>query len=68
MESIGFFEPNIYEMLVFHFFRGALRFSDVMSAGSDVDRNYIRDIQYKLQFDDPINIQFTSVSLVWLLP
>ena len=33
-----------------------------MSAGSDVDRKYIRDIQYKLQFDDPINIQFTSVS------
>ncbi|KAL3879067.1 hypothetical protein ACJMK2_031381 [Sinanodonta woodiana] len=39
---------------------GALKFSDVMEAASDKERRTIFDIQDKLQFDDPINIQFTS--------
>ncbi|KAK3597466.1 hypothetical protein CHS0354_041885 [Potamilus streckersoni] len=39
---------------------GALKFSDVMQAASDKERRNIFDIQDKLQFDDPINIQFTS--------
>ncbi|KAL4233939.1 hypothetical protein ACF0H5_005595 [Mactra antiquata] len=39
---------------------GSLKFSDVMSAGKDSTIKQIVDLQDTLQFDDPINIQFTS--------
>ncbi|XP_053399689.1 medium-chain acyl-CoA ligase ACSF2, mitochondrial-like isoform X2 [Mercenaria mercenaria] len=39
---------------------GTLKFSDVMSAGSEASVRKIADLQDSLQFDDPINIQFTS--------
>lgn len=39
---------------------GMLRFDDVMQLGSQKDVDYIHDLQYKLQCNDPINIQFTS--------
>ncbi|KAL5012159.1 hypothetical protein ScPMuIL_010710 [Solemya velum] len=39
---------------------GTYKFSDVMNAGSDKDKRKIVDLQTRLQFDDPINIQFTS--------
>ncbi|WAQ98781.1 ACSF2-like protein [Mya arenaria] len=39
---------------------GTWKFSDVMSAGSDEQRRSIVDLQDRLQFDEAINIQFTS--------
>ncbi|KAK6173384.1 hypothetical protein SNE40_016846 [Patella caerulea] len=41
-------------------YRGALRFSEISEAGGSKERDYILDLQDKLQFDDPINILFTS--------
>ncbi|XP_048240735.1 medium-chain acyl-CoA ligase ACSF2, mitochondrial-like [Haliotis rufescens] len=52
-----------FKMLIMigdHQYRGALKFSDVMEAGTSKDRAAILDLQRRLQFDDPINIQFTS--------
>lgn len=39
---------------------GSFLLNDVIQAGTTKDRQYILDIQKKLQFDEPINIQFTS--------
>ncbi len=39
---------------------GMFRFVDVMKAGGEEHVGRIRDLAAKLQFDDPINIQFTS--------
>lgn len=39
---------------------GALKFSSVLEAGTSKRRKEIMDLQSKLQFDDPINVQFTS--------
>jgi len=41
-------------------FAGTLRFKDVMEMGTRSDLDYIHNLQDKLQFDDPVNIQFTS--------
>ncbi|XP_046554256.1 medium-chain acyl-CoA ligase ACSF2, mitochondrial-like [Haliotis rubra] len=41
-------------------YRGALKFSQVMEAGTSKDRAAILDLQNRLQFDDPVNVQFTS--------
>jgi fatty-acyl-CoA synthase len=40
--------------------RGFLRFDDVLGMGGDRHRAALADLAGKLQFDDPINIQFTS--------
>jgi fatty-acyl-CoA synthase len=40
--------------------RGFLRFADVLRMGGDRHRTQLADLAAKLQFDDPINIQFTS--------
>ena len=40
---------------------GALSFNDVISSPGPAQVREIADIQDSLQFDDPINIQFTSV-------
>jgi fatty-acyl-CoA synthase len=40
--------------------RGFLRFADVLGVGGDRHRAQVADLATKLQFDDPINIQFTS--------
>ena len=40
---------------------GMLHFEDVMQAGSSQYMQQLQDLQKKLSFDDPINIQFTSV-------
>lgn len=37
---------------------------DVMQAGSSQHMQQLEELQKKLSFDDPINIQFTSVLLV----
>ncbi len=39
---------------------GTLRFDDVAAGGRDADRKRLAELQDQLQFDDPINIQFTS--------
>ena len=45
-----------------YYYRGTLKFADVMKAGTTKRRREIQDLQSRLQFDDPINIQFTSVT------
>src|SRR5271169_4640692 len=40
--------------------RGFLRFDNVLGMGGDRHRAALADLAGKLQFDDPINIQFTS--------
>lgn len=40
---------------------GMLHLDDVMQAGSSQYVQQLQDLQKKLSFDDPINIQFTSV-------
>jgi fatty-acyl-CoA synthase len=39
---------------------GMFRFADVMKAGGEAHIRQVRELAAKLQFDDPINIQFTS--------
>ncbi|CAI9731674.1 medium-chain acyl-CoA ligase ACSF2, mitochondrial-like [Octopus vulgaris] len=39
---------------------GTFSFQEVLQAGTTKGVQYIRDLQKELQFDDPINIQFTS--------
>lgn len=39
---------------------GAHQFSEILAAATDKNKTAIKDFQTKLQFDDPINIQFTS--------
>lgn len=39
---------------------GTINFSDIMKAGTTKDRTEIQNLQNRLQFDEPINIQFTS--------
>ncbi len=39
---------------------GMLNFDDVASAGSNAERSRLVELTATLQFDDPINIQFTS--------
>jgi fatty-acyl-CoA synthase len=40
--------------------RGFIRFDDVLRMGADRHRALLAELAPKLQFDDPINIQFTS--------
>jgi len=39
---------------------GMFRFADVTSAGGEQQARHVRELEATLQFDDPINIQFTS--------
>lgn len=41
---------------------GMLHIEDVMQAAESRHRRELMDLQSKLSFDDPINIQFTSVT------
>lgn len=41
---------------------GMLHVDDVMQAGESRHHRELMDLQSKLSFDDPINIQFTSVT------
>ena len=43
---------------------GTVHVEDVMQAGSRQHHQELQDLQTKLSFDDPINIQFTSVGLL----
>ena len=46
------------------FCSGTLLFSEVLDMGGPKEIAAIRDLQKEIQFDEPINIQFTSVSLL----
>ena len=39
---------------------GMMRFADIAAAATDTSRENLASLQHDLQFDDPINIQFTS--------
>ena len=43
-------------------FSGTLSFQELMETGGAAERQQVQDLQRELQSDDPINIQFTSVS------
>ncbi|XP_055894277.1 medium-chain acyl-CoA ligase ACSF2, mitochondrial-like isoform X2 [Biomphalaria glabrata] len=43
---------------------GTLCFDDFISLASPSEREHIMDVQNNFQFDDPINIQFTSDSVI----
>lgn len=43
-------------------FRGALRFKELESLGGVTEKQQLKELQSQLECDDPINIQFTSVS------
>lgn len=69
---VGLVTLNVYVQYFIHvirlkkicvfFPRGTLKFSSVLEAGTSKRKAEIMDLQKRLQFDDPINIQFTSVS------
>ena len=44
------------------FVRGTFTLQDVLNFGGIAEKQKVSQMQYDLQFDDPINIQFTSVS------
>lgn len=43
-------------------FSGTFSFEEVMTMGSSREHHQLAELTNQLQFDDPINIQFTSVS------
>lgn len=47
-----------------YFSSGAFQFGELLDVASTRAKRAIKDFQNKLQFDDPINIQFTSVSVI----
>ncbi|XP_056153222.1 medium-chain acyl-CoA ligase ACSF2, mitochondrial [Lampris incognitus] len=53
--------PNLHSVIVTDSRQaGMFHFDDVMQAGSSQHKQQLQDLQKKLSFDDPINIQFTS--------
>ncbi|KAM7370413.1 hypothetical protein PAMP_009965 [Pampus punctatissimus] len=53
--------PELRSVIVLdHRHPGMYHFEDVMQAGSSQYKQQLHDLQRKLLFDDPINIQFTS--------
>ena len=76
---ISFFQFNLIPLKVWFVFenswkvfevemicRGTMLFSELTSSASNEEVRKIGSIQNKLQFDDSINIQFTSVCLTWI--
>ena len=43
-------------------FSGTFSFQELMEMGGKEDRQQVENLQRELQSDDPINIQYTSVS------
>ncbi len=58
---MGFLKNSHVAKLAFN--RGTWRFQDIMQMGGNNELKEIGGIQSKIQFDEPANIQFTSVSL-----
>ena len=47
--------------LFFPLFSGAFSFEDVLAVGGKEDKLKVEQLQKSIKFDDPVNIQFTSV-------
>lgn len=64
MVMVFFFRLPYLEMVIVTDSRqpGMLHVDDVMQAGESRHHRELMDLQSKLSFDDPINIQFTSVT------
>ena len=43
---------------------GTMRFEEIMRTGGFDEKKQLENLQNELQSDDPINIQFTSVSSI----
>lgn len=50
-------------VIFFFCFRGAHKYTDVITMGGNQEKAKILEMQNEVQFDDPVNIQFTSVSV-----
>ena len=46
-------------------FGGAFKFGDVFEAGGGDDFSRLSEMDKEVQMDDPVNIQFTSVSQIY---
>lgn len=46
-----------------NWYRGAFRYSDVINAGGSEAKLKLDKLQKEIDFDDAVNIQFTSVSV-----
>lgn len=47
---------------------GAMTFQELIQTGGTQERRQLQELQGELQSDDPINIQFTSVSYIFNTP
>lgn len=50
---------------LFLFFSGAYKFRDLYEAGDSSHMKSLKLLSSKINFDDPCNIQFTSVGISW---
>lgn len=46
---------------------GAFSMDDVMQAGDSSHKKQLQDIKKTLKYEEPINIQFTSVGIAYIL-
>lgn len=58
--SHSYYKKNIGDTVII--FSGTFSFQELMEMGGIEDRQQVENLQKELQSDDPINIQYTSVS------
>ena len=58
--SQSYYKKNIGDTVII--FSGTFSFQELMEMGGIEDRQQVENLQKELQSDDPINIQYTSVS------
>ena len=59
--SQAYSKKNIGDTVII-IFSGTFSFQELMEMGGKEDRQQLENLQKELQSDDPINIQYTSVS------
>lgn len=59
--SQTYYKKNIGDTVI-TISRGTFSFQELMEMGGIEDRQQVENLQKELQSDDPINIQYTSVS------
>lgn len=68
----NFAKAGIFDNLADVFFvfnlSGAMTFQELIQTGGTQERRQLQELQGELQSDDPINIQFTSVSYIFNTP
>lgn len=52
-----------FNACICHFSSGTLAFNDVLNAGNSESDELLGTTEKLVKFDDPVNIQFTSVSM-----